>query len=222
MALKAGALTTVARLSGYMKITTPAVDSVDESIMQTAINAASSFIERYTGLIIKKQTYTEILDSERGQTLNLKHFPVISGESFRVEQRSSQLNEDNWQDLDSLYYRVDEDAGIIEMMDGVYFFRTRQGYKVTYTAGYNFNNTSTFLGDTEAGDIEIAIWIIAQDIVNNKGQDASIKSERIGDYSISYGDMSNLMFSHPQVKQILDSYKNEGADLGVLTPLQSI
>lgn len=224
--LKSNALTTVARLSSYMDITVPTVGSASEALMQAAINAVTSFIERYTGITFKKTTFTrELYDTEKSQTLNLKHYPVISTESFILERRNSGLNEDDWETIDSEHYTVDYKAGIITMMAGVYLSRARQGYRVTYTAGYDFDNTATFLADTEAGDIEIAAWIISQDIVNSKGSDSSVKSERIGDYSVTFAEASKIMFDHPQALAILNGYKDLGDDadsLGVLTPLQTI
>lgn len=221
--LRTGALTTVARLADYMGIDVPASNSTLENSMISTINAVTSYIERYTGITFHKTDYIEIYDTERGQTLNLKHYPVVDSSPFILERRDSQLNEDSWEEIDSLYYRVDEDSGIITALDGIYFFRTRQGYRVTYTAGYDYDNITTFLGDTEGGEVEVAMWLIAQDVQNNKGQDFSIKAEKIGDYSITYGDLTKVMFGNPQAKEILDMIKDQGLDeLGVLTPLQSI
>lgn len=223
MSLVTDVLTTVARLSDFMGIDAPASGSALETSMQVTINAVTKWIQNYTSKTFKKTAYTnEEYTTERGQTLNLKHFPVLSSESFLLERRNSQLNENEWETVDGDYYTVDYDAGIIESMGGLIFYRTRYGYRVSYTAGYDFNNTTTFLGETAAADVEIACWMIAQDIQKNKTKDTAISSERLGDYSVSYGEFMNSMFKNPQAKEILDHYRDEGQELSVLTPLQTI
>lgn len=220
--LVANSLTTVARACSYLNITVPTSGSIAEAVFQTLINSITSFVEKYTGQRFKKTTYTqELYSTERGQTLNLKHYPIISSESLTLERRNSQLNEDEWENIGSEYYSVDYANGIIRAMGGIYFYRGVNLYRVTYTAGYDYDNTTIFLGDTEAGEIEIACWLILQDVYKNKGNNANVKSERIGDYAVSYGDAKVTMFSNPQAKEILEPY----ADLvgeGILTPLQSI
>ncbi len=223
MGLVTDALTTVARLSSYMKVTTPAVSSADEASMQATINAVTKWIQKYTGHTFKKTTYTqELYSTEEGQTLNLEHYPVISSASFNLERRNSGLNEDDWESIDTDYYIVDYDSGIIELMAGVTFYRTKNGYRVTYTAGYDFDNITTFLSDTDAADVEIACWMICQDIQDSKGKSSDVHSERLGDYSVTYADALKSIFDNPQAKSILDQYKDSGDELSVLTPLQSV
>lgn len=218
--LASNALTTPERLASFMGIDTPTGPSL--VAMEVIINSVSSFIERYTGRTFKKTTFTnEEYAGERGQSINLKHFPLISSEPFIISRRNSQLNEDGWEDVDALYYAVDYNSGIINSMGGSFFGRNQNGYRITYTAGYDFDNVTTFLGDTEAADVELATWLIAQDIWKNKSVDPNIKSERIGDYSVTYAESMGTMFQNAQAQGILDTY----ADLlgeGVLTPLQSI
>lgn len=219
--LNANALTTPDRLAGFMNITTPT--GAQLTVMQSIINSLSTFIEQYTKTKFKKATYSnEEYSTEKGQTLNLKHFPIVSGQAFVLERRDSNLNEDRWETIDSLYYSVDEDAGIIELMGDVRFFRTRNGYRVSYTAGYDFDNSSTFLGDTAAADVEVALWMMASDVWFGKSGDNTVKSERIGDYSVTYANLMGIMLSNPQAQLLLAPYINEGGEMGVLTPLQNI
>ena len=106
-------------------------------------------------------------------------------------------------------------------MDGVYVVRGRNLYRITYTAGFDFDNSATFLGDTDAADLEVAAWLMAQDVWSSKGLNSNIKSERIGDYAVSYGEVMKTMFSNPQAHEILDTFRELRGD-GVLTPLQAI
>jgi len=223
MALLSDVLTTVARLCNYMKETVPTAGSADEASLQATINAVTKWIQKYTGHTFKKTAYTnEEYSTERGQTLNLEHFPVISSLTVKLERRNSQMKEDDWEEVDSEYYVVDYESGIIELMGGLVFYRTKNGYRVTYTAGYDFDNATTFLGDTAAADVEIAAWMICQDIQNSKGKSSDVKSERLGDYSVTYADALKSIFDNPQAKAILDQYKDIGDELSVLTPLQSV
>lgn len=222
--LNAGAYSTADRLSAFMGITTPTGTSL--TAMEALINAATGFIENYTSRKFKKATYTQLeLDTERGQIINLPYYPVISTSPIILERRNSQLKEDKWETIDQLYYDVDNDSGIIHMMDGVYLFRGRKIYRITYTAGYDFDNSSTFLGDTLAGDVEVALWIMVQDVWKNKGVPANLYAEQIGDYKVTYQrpvkGATGFMFDNQQALAILDKYVDI-SPVGVLTPLQSI
>lgn len=220
--LRTNALTTVARLAGFMEIDVPTVNTPAYTALEAAINAASNFIEKYTGVTFKKTTYTqEEYDTERSQILNLKHFPILSSEPFLLEQRTSSINEDDWQTVDGQYYEVDLEAGIVMMMGAMHFLRGRRQYRVTYTAGYDFDNSATFLGDTAASDVELATWLIAQDIKNSKGRNMNVKSEKLGDYSVTYAETGGAMFSNSQALAILDAYGGGDMVTGVLTPTQS-
>jgi hypothetical protein len=190
------ALTTAERLAGYMEITTPTGASL--TVMESIINTVSKYIEKYTGRKFKKTTYTqELYSPESSPYLNLKAFPVLSSESFILERRTSGMNENSWDTVDGEFFVVDYEAGIIELMGGSQFSNFSNGFRVTYTAGYDYDNVSTFLGDTEGADIELATWMIASDIVKSKKTNSNIRSERIGDYSISFGDTAKSVFNNP-------------------------
>lgn len=224
MALRNDALTTPDRLAAYMEIATPT--GVQLTAMQALINSLSSYIENYTSRKFMAQVYNKLeVDTERGQNIFLPYLPVVSSAGFTLERRSSQLNEDKWQTIDGTYYEVDYTNGIIRMMDGVYVFRGRRLYRVTFTAGYQFDNVSTFLADTEAGDIEVALWIMAKDAWLLKKVPTNVYQERLGDYSITFQravkGSSGYFTDNQQACAILEKYI-EPSPVGVLTPLQSI
>lgn len=216
MAVKTTALTTAQRAADYGDLGTLA--GTDLTIMERIVDSVSSFIETYTGVKFKKTTYTaEEYDTEESQTINLKHFPVIEGETFILARRSSDLNEDEWENIDSQYYYVDCDAGIIECAGSVTFSQTRKGYRVTYTAGYDFNNTSSFLSDTDAGDVEMAIWFLCKTLWDRKSGSIDVQSESIGDYSVTY---KKALMENDDIKAILDTYRDTESH-GVITPYQA-
>lgn len=117
----------------------------------------------------------------------------------------SSVNEDEWEVVDSQYYHVDHASGIIYGATGLKFEQTRKGYKVTYTAGYDFDNSATFLSDTEAGELELAFWMAAQDIWSSRsdGNNGDVVSESIGDYSVTYSKSVN---QNSKVIDILSRY----------------
>lgn len=227
MALSPNALTTVERLCGYLGIAVPTNPSVEYTQYEAIINSVSRFVTRYTGINFGQQVYIELPSTERGDTIVLGHSPISESESFSIERRSNQLNEDSWETVDGNLYTVDYAAGIIYGMGGHLFARSRSGYRITYTSGYDFDNTTTFLGDTDAADVEMAVWLMCQDFKNNTSTNATVKSERVGDYAVTYADNAgnSSMFNNPTALAILDGYAGFGGGgvgaMGVLTPLQS-
>ena len=215
MSVKSWSLTTASRVSSYMEITTPTGTQL--AALEAIIDSVTEFVENYIGRRLKKTTYTqEMYDTEEAETLNLKHFPIVSGTTVLLERRSSGLNEDDWQTVDSEYYHIDYNAGMLIGAGGIVFFPTRNGYRVTYTAGYDFDNTDTFLSDTEAGDIELVAWMLVSAIWDKKKGGGDVESERIGDYSVTY---SKFVMENANVKTILDRYAISD-EIGVITPIQ--
>ena len=215
MSVKSYSLTTAARLSAYMGITTPTGTKL--SVMEALIDGMTEFIEGYLGYRVQKTAYTqEEYDTEEAQSLLLKNFPIVSGETFTLQRRLNSLNEDSWETVDSQYYHVEEGAGIIYGANGWEFSRTRRGYRVTYTAGYDFDNSDTYLTDTEGGSIEFAAWMLLEAIWNKRKGGSGVVSEKIGDYAIVYRKM---MFENDDIKSLLDKYIREDT-FAVLTPLQ--
>jgi hypothetical protein len=223
--LVADAMTTVDRLSAFMGITTPDSGTPQYAVIEGIINAVTAFCKKYTSRTFKKQSYTqEEYDTERGQYINLNHYPVSSTDPIILEKRDSQLNENQWEEIDGLYYEVDYDTGILSCLDGVYFFRTVRGYRVTYSAGYDWDNVDTFLSDTDAGDLETACWLIARDAYISRKYPANLRQEKIGDYSITLqnpGKGAGFIFDNAQALDILSNYIDD-SPVGVMTPLQSI
>lgn len=228
MSLKSYALTTVARACGYLDIAVPT--GTDLTAFENLINSLTEYIEKYIGRRIKLTAYTnEEYDTERAETLSLKNFPVSTTATFTLQRRTSDLNVDDWETVDSDYYHVDHSSGVIEGASGMRFARTSKGYRASYTAGYDFDNTSTFLGDTEAGDIELAAWMLLGSVWNSRkgGGSSGITSERIGDYSITW---AKAVMQSDDVKAILDAYSSGGlaggagggAGVGVIGPLTPV
>lgn len=205
MSLKSYALTTVSRTAQFIGLATPASGSTEEIILENLIDQVTEYIHHYIGYQLKQATYTaEEYDGSGGDMLFLRHLPLVSISSF--QQRNSAINEDDWDDMESEDYFSDLSGGVITL-PARKFIRGRNNYRVTYIAGYDFDNTTTFLTDTEAGDVEYVAWkLIATAWARRKG-DAGIERESIGDYSVGY---AKEVFESPEIKAILDKYRLVG------------
>jgi hypothetical protein len=200
MSLLAYALTTVARLKTFLGISSASYDTLLENI----VNSTSEFIEKYCDRRFKKTAYTDELYNGNGfNKLMLKNYPVDSSATFSIYKRDSIQNEEGWDDVDDEDYFVHWDKGYIENVRDI-FYAYPKHYKISYTAGYNFNNTSTYLTDAGAGDLEYACWKLASKVFNQRNVAGNVQSESLGDYSISF--MSSVM-ADPEIKSILDKYK---------------
>ena len=218
MAITIADLTTAQRIADYGGLGT--LTGTKLTIMNLLVTQLSGIVLKYIGRNIKQATYTqEEYSTEHGSSLNLRNFPVSSSVTFKLEVRTSGENEDKWETVDSQYYFIDYDSGIIFGISGWNFMRTVNGYRVTYTAGYDFDNSSTFLSDTDAADIELAVWMLGVSVWSRRKGGVGIRSEKIGDYSVSY---TRELIENKDITSILDKYKIQGtSSLGVQTPFQS-
>lgn len=214
MALKSYALTTAQRAADFMGLGT--VTGAKATKLELLCNTVTEFIEKYIGYRVKLSTYTnEELDSYEGTEILLKHFPVVTFTS--LQRRDSGLNEDDWETIDSDKYFVENSSGIITFPRGYMVHTSVRGWRATYTAGYDFDNSTVFLSDTEAGDIELAAWLLISSVYNRSKGGAGIESESIGDYSVKY---KGAMFDNEDIKSLLERYARIEA-MGPLTPVNT-
>lgn len=200
MALLAYALTTVARQKSFLGISSASYDTLLENL----INAATDCLEHYCDRRFKVQTISnEVYDGDNTKKLVLRQWPVDTGESFTLQERSSIDNENDWDTIDSGDYFVKATAGIIEYVNGV-FSEVPQHFRISYTAGYDYDNAASFLSDVGAADLEYACWKLVGKIFNDRKTGSNIQSESLGDYSVSF---IRTMMLDPEVKQIADKYR---------------
>lgn len=204
MAVKDYALTTLSRLKSFIGISV----ATHNDILEIIIDACSDLIEKETGRKFKQTAYSnEEYDGSGISTLNLKNFPVISGESFTLQKRGSIGNVDNWSSIDSSLFFVDNDAGIITMANNGNFIAVPKHYRVSYTAGYNFDNSGNgnTLVDVAIGDLELAFWKFCNNVFVGRKSQSGIKSESIGDYSVTFG---LLLDRDKWFKTVINKYKS--------------
>lgn len=208
--LKSYALTTASRLATYLRLTYSDLNSTQQDLLTDICNQVTEFIENYCGRRFKLSTYTEeIYDGDNSGILALKNYPVTSLTS--IELRTSTLNEDDWDSVDSERYHLDTDSGVVRMMGAGTLLKGRANYRVTYIGGYDFDNTTTFLSDTRAGDVEFVAWKLGATIWNERGSSSGVESEKLGDYSITF---RQSVFEDEAVKEILDKYAIIGLGAG--------
>lgn len=211
MSLNTNALTTVERVADYMGMSVPSNGSTKYKRIERAINAVSQQIENYVGQNIKQTSYTEVKDANPGQdSMILDHTPVISVSSFQY--RNSIENVDEWETFEAKDYRLDTETGIIYLM-GRSITRGVGTYRASYSAGYVFDNSTTFLSDAGAADLEDIVWQLAS--LKFERVIGAIKSERIGDYSVSYQDS---IFDNEDVRLVLDKYTANAGNHSYSTP----
>ena len=199
MALKDYGLTTVSRFKDYASVST----SADDTLIENLINIVTEFVENYTQRRFKQTTYTdEEYDGKGSRELVLRQYPITT--FTRLQRRDTLANTSNWSTIDSELYFADLPSGIIEARFD--FFKHVKLYRVTYIAGYNFDNSSTFLSDTEAGDVEWATWELVKAAYNKRRQQPGLSSARLGDASVTYRAM---VIEDQDIKAILDKYRRQ-------------
>ena len=202
MAVKSYALTTRQRLIDFLGLS--GLSSTQNTILDRIIDTATEYIENYCDRRFQQTAYTnEVYNGDGSQFLQLQNYPVSSTASFTLGRRDSVANENDWSTIDSEDYFVHYDEGIVEYIKGLKFQNAPRRYRVSYTAGFNFDNSTTFLADTEAGDVEYAMWRVCATAWQKRKGAVGVISERLGDYSVTY---SKEVFESPEIKEVLDKY----------------
>ena len=196
---KSYALTTVARFKTYASIST----SADDTLLENLIDIVTEFVENYTQRRFKQTTYTdEEYDGKGSKQIVLRQYPITTFN--KLQRRDTLANTSNWSTIDSELYFIDLPSGILEAR--FKFFKHVKLYRVTYIAGYNFDNLTTFLSDTEAGDIEWATWELVKAAYNKRKQQPGLSSARLGDASVTYRAM---VIEDRDIKAILEKYRRQ-------------
>lgn len=195
---KSYALTTTARVKTYLNISV----TTHDTLLERLIDQVTEFIENYTGRRFKLTTYTsKEYDGTGTNKLILEDYPIVSFSA--LQERGTRQNESSWNTISSEDYFVDNPTGIITAVP-FEFVKGTKLYRATYTAGYDFDNSATFLGDTEAGDIEWVAWELIKASFDKRKQEGGVSQVRLGDASVTY---RGSVMNDPELKNILDSYK---------------
>ena len=182
-------LTDVTELNAMSGLALTAGDTVN-----TLINIASDFIERYTKRFLKTATYTlEVYDGDGSFYLYPKQWPITAISALHRWDTSGNVSLQAYTaNTDYLY---DGTRGRIYLREG--FECGVQNYKITYTAGYV----------TLPYDIRKACALFCEWEYNRRGK-TGYDSESIGDYSyrLSQGKTVDGNAMPPEVLSLLSKY----------------
>lgn len=179
------------------------IDSGDQSkdnLIRRKINQATVSIENYTGRRFASTTYTqEEYDATNTPQLVLKQRPIITFTTLDI--RDTDLNQNDWEAVDSALYFVDTNAGVIDLLFNAIGRWNR--YRATYTAGYT----------TIPADLAEACATLAGFYVENATSGQAVKSKSEGSrsidyYNISSGRSTSSLFDQLGIDEILNSYSN--------------
>lgn len=192
MDLVSYALVTLDNTKTFLGIT----DHTKDEKIKLLINMATDYIESQTGRRFVSVVHTqEEYDGTGNNQLQLKAFPIISFTKLEVNNASD--NSDSWSEISSSDYWADTNTGIItrtssfldfdESVDGeetlseTIFDKGKNKYRATYTSGYS----------TIPYDLQYACMTLVGQLLNTGGG-SGIKSESLGDHSITYQDITEL------------------------------
>lgn len=209
MALVSYALVTLADLKTVLGITNNSKDA----LLEMMINVSTDYIQTQTGNFFKSTAYTnEEYDGTGTDRLILKHSPIVA--FTKLEVNTTATNTDSWSEVSDSLYWVDNELGIItrtsqfkefsestendEALSYTIFYKGKFKYRVTYSAGYSLIPF----------DLQFACISIASQLYGSQGgQD--IKTESLGDHSVTYSDMLRVKGSGGGiVEDILSKYRD--------------
>lgn len=207
MAAIDNALTTLSQAKSYLGIR----NSTNDALLTKIIVAVSAFVENaYCRRVFRRQAYTqELYNGKDSKSLFTKNFPIISGETFTLQRRTTDNNNDEWETLDSEDYYIDYSIGKITLASGK-FEEGIQNYRITYTAGYTLPSSADYQnGDADDSqdlpyDLELAVLdLITLQYQTRKSK--GINREKVRDVEISY---MKALKDDPTIKATLDTYKS--------------
>jgi len=167
---------------------------------------ADAQLELRTGKKFSEVTVTgELYDGSGKNELILDYYPVTS--ITKVEYLVEQTPIEVWAELSSVYYRLYAKEGIIKLVEDLTglcdistFERGVQNWKITYKYGATAVPKIVEL---------LASLLVAELYYKSTGESATLASEKIGDYSISYNTGEETVTSIPKlIDMIVSQLKN--------------
>jgi len=173
--------------------------STYDSRLATLVSAAEAFVARYCGRTFESATYTHTFDGSGNDTLQLRAWPVTS-----ITSVTEIYIDGTTEAYDSDTYRFDSASGVLSRVftgkgrwlgvpaseftrwgsteyqrfgSGYVFPQGYQNIRVVYVGGYA----------TIPDDLKLLVWKIVDVWFKGSGQDHSMQSESIGDYSYTKG-----------------------------------
>ncbi len=178
--------------------------NVDVALIKSSwLTWADAEVESRTGKKFTEVTVTnKLYDGPGDDTLILDEYPITS--ITKIEYLQQQTPTEVWVELSSVYYRLYADKGYVRLVQDLSgltdineFEEGVQNIRVTYKYGYS----------TIPSIVELLASLLVAELYM-KSTDGGISSEKIGDYSISYGgsdvDVTNIK---DLITKIIDDIK---------------
>lgn len=181
-------LITVGDLKNFMGIDTPIYDEK----LTMIVNAMTDYIESRCKRRFQSTLYTEYVNGDDSDHLMMKQYPITSITS--VEENSNSDNSSNWATLAAEeYFNIgpDLEAGLIRKTSRT--FKGTANYRVVYTAGYT----------TLPSDLKYACYMLCSEAFN-RSRSAGVKSESLGDHSITFESIS---MENDNVEKVIQRYR---------------
>lgn len=191
-------------------------DNSKDEVLKLMINMATDYIETQTGRRFTSAVNTyEKHDGTGTNQIKLNNFPIITPPAVILQVNNATDNTSDWATISSDDYFVDTATGIItrtssfldfetvgdndEVLSEVRFSHGKDKYRATYTSGYA----------TVPYDLQYACMSIVGQLNNTKAG-SGIKSESLGDHSITYQDITELTggFKGGILEDILSKYRD--------------
>lgn len=171
--------------------------SISDDFIKRKINQATEMIEGYCGRRFKSTTYTdEKYDGTLTDSLVLRNRPITG--DLTLKGRDGATSDSGYDTIDSSFYFIDYDAGIIDAVSRFYGGYDR--WAVTYTAGY-----TTIPADLQEACATLAAYL-AQNSLGTGGISSKQEGSRKVDYFNTTGASGIIGLLH--LDEILDGYSN--------------
>lgn len=171
--------------------------SISDDFIKRKINQATEMIEGYCGRRFKSTTYTdELYDGTLTDSLVLRNRPITG--TPVLKGRDGATSDSGYDTIDSSFYFIDYDAGIIDAVSRFYGGFDR--WAVTYTAGY-----TTIPADLQEACATLAAYL-AQNSLGTGGISSKQEGSRKVDYFNTTGASGIIGLLH--LDEILDGYSN--------------
>jgi hypothetical protein len=167
------------------------VGNEKDALLNILIEQASGVVEGKLNRTFTLTTYTqEKYTGSDNKELKLKNFPVVT--FSKLEENTSFDNSDNWQEISSSGYWVENETGIITK--NTRFRKLTFGYRATYEAGYSYI----------PNDIQYLVMSLCGYMMNS-GKFEGLKSESLGDHSIS---LAGIIQKDSLLNDIMNRYRD--------------
>jgi len=207
-------LTTVARLKQFLDIS--ASDADTTAVLEHLINTCTDWVEGYCQRRFLRTVYTdEKYDGNDSQSLMFRNYPVDMSQTFTLQQRTSALDEDEWETIDSEYYFKYPNAGYVEFPKKKYgdvgrlFVVGNQNYRISYTAGYYVPQDAGYVEGASTAlpmDLEYAVWKLCAVAWNSRRGSSNVTAERLGSYSVTFAKEA---FEDETITDVLNKYMRQ-------------